>query len=63
MSRVAHFEIHASDPARIIEFYTSLFGWSFQPWGPPGTYRLIRTGDAAEPGIDGGLMQDDPAAA
>jgi predicted enzyme related to lactoylglutathione lyase len=56
MSRVVHFEIHASDPARAIEFYTSLFGWSFQPWGPPGAYWLIRTGDASEPGIDGGLV-------
>ena len=56
MPRVAHFEIHASDPARTIEFYSSLFDWRFEPWGPPGAYWVIKTGDASEPGIDGGLV-------
>ena len=60
MSRPVHFEIHATEPARVIDFYTALFGWEFTAWGPPGRYWLIRTAptaDAADrPGIDGGLM-------
>ena len=61
MSRVVHFEIHASDPERVIQFYTALFGWSFAPWGPPGAYWFIRTAPHADatptpPGIDGGLV-------
>ena len=56
MSRVVHFEIHASQPERLIAFYSSLFGWRFEPWGPPGIYWVIYTGSAGEPGIDGGLV-------
>lgn len=62
MSRVVHFEIHASNPDAVIPFYKSLFGWSFSAWGPPGSYWLVRTAPDAEtghepPGIDGGLVQ------
>lgn len=32
MRRIVHFEIHASDPQRAIEFYESVFGWKFQKW-------------------------------
>ena len=56
MSRVVHFEIHASQPERSLAFYRALFGWTAEPWGPPGMYWLLRTGSAPEPGIDGGLM-------
>lgn len=61
MSRPIHFEIHATDPARLISFYTDLFGWQFTAWGPPGLYWVIRTGPdadpaSARPGIDGGLV-------
>jgi len=56
MPRPIHFEIHASDPARLIPFYESMFGWTFTAWGPPGMYWIVRTGDEGTPGIDGGLM-------
>ena len=56
MPRVVHFEVHASDPERTMKFYTELFGWRFQPWGPPGTYWLVTTGDAGQRGIDGGVV-------
>ena len=36
-------------PAR---FYEAVFGWEFEPWGPPGFY-LIHTGTADDPGIQG----------
>ena len=28
---VVHFEIHASEPQRLIDFYAELFGWKFTP--------------------------------
>jgi predicted enzyme related to lactoylglutathione lyase len=56
MARVAHFEIHADDPQRAINFYSTLFGWEFQQWGGQ-EYWLIKTGSAEEPGIDGGLVR------
>ena len=57
MPRVVHFEVHASEPERLVAFYEALFDWRFEPWGPPGAYWLIRTGSAEEPGIDGGLLK------
>ena len=63
MPRPVHFEIHASDPARVIPFYEALFGWRFAPYGPPGMYWLVTTGTADERGIDGGLLPRRGAAA
>ena len=57
MSRVAHFEIHVDDPARAISFYENVFGWQFSKWDGPQDYWLIKTGEADERGIDGGLMR------
>jgi predicted enzyme related to lactoylglutathione lyase len=56
MPRVAHFEIHASDPKKVQDFYTGMFGWKFQPYGPPNSYWLIMTESGDEPGINGGLV-------
>ena len=56
MSRVIHFEIHAENPPRAIEFYSSLFGWQFSQWGPM-EYWVIKTGEPGTPGIDGGLIK------
>lgn len=56
MNRPVHFEIHAHDPQRAIAFYQEVFGWTFTPWGPPGTYWLVTTGPDSEPGINGGLV-------
>jgi len=55
MSRVMHFEIHASQPAALIDFYAGLFGWKFSRWGDVD-YWLIETGPKDHPGIDGGLV-------
>ena len=55
MGRVVHFEIHASKPEVLVEFYSALFGWSFNKWGP-ADYWLIETGSADKPGINGGLL-------
>jgi predicted enzyme related to lactoylglutathione lyase len=59
---VVHFEIHASEPQRLIDFYTGLFGWTFTQFGD-APYWSIDTGEGAigmeEPGrgINGGLTQ------
>lgn len=55
MSRVVHFEIHASTPQELIHFYTDLLGWKFNKWGEID-YWLIETGPSDQPGIDGGLL-------
>jgi hypothetical protein len=54
MPRPIHFEIHAADTARAQRFYSGMFGWEFQSFGPPGMYWVVRTGQGA--GIDGGLL-------
>jgi predicted enzyme related to lactoylglutathione lyase len=56
MSRPIHFEIHASEPQRAVAFYSALLGWTFTKYDAAQDYWLIKTGDAAAPGIDGGLL-------
>ena len=57
MPRVVHFEIHAGDPARAINFYEKIFGWTFSKWDGPMPYWLVTTGPDSEPGINGGLHE------
>ena len=63
---VVHFEIHASDPQKLIDFDSGLLGWTFQNYGggeQPDW--VIETGEGAigkvagQPGmgINGGLTQ------
>ena len=55
MNRVVHFEIHASDPEKLVAFYTNVFGWKVSHM-PQFDYWLIDTG--SEPnGIGGGLAR------
>lgn len=62
MSLVVHFEIHASEPQRLIDFYAQLLGWRFERYGE-WQYWSIATGEGAlgteglGMGIDGGLAQ------
>jgi len=55
MSRAVHFEIQASNPQALIDYYSGLFGWSFNKW-EGGDYWLIHTGPEDKPGINGGLL-------
>ncbi|HEX9655013.1 MAG TPA: VOC family protein [bacterium] len=57
MARVIHFEIHAENPERAIEFYQSSFRWQFRKWPGPEEYWFITTGPDDEPGINGGLIR------
>lgn len=59
---VVHFEIHASEPQVLIDFYSQLLGWTFAQWGDV-PYWTIETGEGAVGntsgtaghGINGGL--------
>lgn len=55
MSRITHFEIHASNPAALIDFYSQLLGWTFTKWDF-AEYWLVTTGPPDQPGINGGLL-------
>jgi predicted enzyme related to lactoylglutathione lyase len=50
---LAHFAIHADDCPRAKQFYQAVFGWSFEPWGPPNFW-LIQTSPGA---VRGALQQ------
>ncbi|MGE3174463.1 MAG: VOC family protein [Planctomycetota bacterium] len=52
-NHVVHFAIHADDCARARAFYEAVFGWTFEPWGPPGFWRVFTGPD----GIHGALHQ------
>lgn len=59
---VVHFEIHASDPQQLIDFYSQLLGWEFTRFGEMD-YWAIDTGEdsirmgSPGTGINGGLTQ------
>jgi uncharacterized protein len=57
-NNLASFALHVDDVDRARVFYENVFGWEFEPWGPPGFY-LIHTGDEDSPGIQG-LMHQRP---
>jgi hypothetical protein len=57
MSRVTHFEIHATDPDVLAAFYAGVFQWQFHRWEGPMEYWNIVTGSDKEPGINGGLVR------
>jgi predicted enzyme related to lactoylglutathione lyase len=54
-ANVAHFAINADDLNRARRFYERVFGWHFEPWGPPGFLQVF-TGTESEPGIRGALQ-------
>ena len=55
MGRAVHFEIQASEPQALIDFYGRMFDWSFSKW-EGGEYWLVGTGEVGAPGINGGLL-------
>lgn len=48
-----HFAINADDVGRAKIFYEQVFGWRFDPWGPPGFYQVKNAGQ----GVLGALQQ------
>jgi predicted enzyme related to lactoylglutathione lyase len=55
-NNLASFAIHVDDVDQARTFYEAVFGWEFEPCGPPGFY-LIHTGDESAPGIQGLMHQ------
>jgi predicted enzyme related to lactoylglutathione lyase len=53
---IAHFDIRADDVERARRFYQGVFGWRFEPWGPPDFY-MIYTGPPEDPGIHGSISR------
>jgi uncharacterized protein len=43
---VHHFAIHADDLGRAMAFYGAVFGWTFEPWGPPDFFQIKGAGMA-----------------
>lgn len=42
---LAHFAINADDVDRARDFYSTVFGWTFEPWGPPGFLKIATGSD------------------
>jgi predicted enzyme related to lactoylglutathione lyase len=40
-----HFAINADDVSRARRFYERVFGWRFEPWGPPGFLQIVTGAD------------------
>jgi predicted enzyme related to lactoylglutathione lyase len=55
-NKVVHFEIPCDNPERTIEFFKTVFGWSFQKFGDEA-YWIAITGDEKLPGINGAIMK------
>ena len=55
-NHIRHFAVQADDVGRARHFYEQVFGWSFEPWGPPDFF-LIRTGPEGDRGLQGALQQ------
>jgi predicted enzyme related to lactoylglutathione lyase len=55
-NNVDFFAVNADDVPRARSFYEAVFGWSFEPWGPPDFY-MITTGKEPSGAIRGALQQ------
>ena len=55
-NHVSFFAINADDVPRARQFYEAVFGWKFEPWGPPHFY-LIEPGTAPRIALGGGLQE------
>jgi predicted enzyme related to lactoylglutathione lyase len=56
-SPVVHWELWSKDPAKVSDFYASIFGWKVNHM-PEMQYRIVDTeGPDGMKGINGGIMQ------
>jgi predicted enzyme related to lactoylglutathione lyase len=55
-NHLSHFAINADDVERAKRFYSRVFGWHFEAWGPPGFF-MIKTKDGEDPGTFGSLQE------
>jgi predicted enzyme related to lactoylglutathione lyase len=54
MSKVVHFEVPASEPEKLGEFYKNVFDWKVEKWGEEDYWMLKGEG---EMGIDGAIYK------
>ena len=54
VNSVTHFEIYGEEPAKLAEFYRSVFGWQVEQM-PGINYWRIQTGSAEPNALHGGL--------
>ena len=54
---VSFFAINADDVPRARQFYTTVFNWKFEPWGPHGFYLIATGGEAEGVAHSGGLQE------
>lgn len=53
---VVHWELMSNEPAKVAEFYASIFGWKVRH-RPELNYRIVETG--SKMGINGGIFKPD----
>src|SRR6185369_1511450 len=57
MAKLVHFEIHASDPVGLIDFYQDVFGWGIKEWPGADGYWLITESPGDEQRVIGGILR------
>ncbi|MFA5853776.1 MAG: VOC family protein [Patescibacteria group bacterium] len=59
MNSIVHFEIHATEPEKLGEFYKALFGWEIVKYELPGMeyWGVITAEKGAPNAINGGLVK------
>ena len=60
MDGLVHFEIHATEPEKLAEFYTNVFGWKIEKYeGIPGLeyWGVVTCPKDAPNAINGGLIR------
>jgi uncharacterized protein len=55
-NHVSHFAVHAENLDRARRFYTAVFGWTFEAWGPPDFF-MIKTAKGEDAGMFGSLTK------
>lgn len=56
-NRPVHFEIPATQPEELAQYYVDVFGWTSQKWDGPLEYIFLMTGSSPATGIDGAIMR------
>jgi hypothetical protein len=54
-AQIKHFAINADDVPRARRFYERVFGWRFEPWGPPNFLQIF-PGPDNDPDVRGALQ-------
>ena len=52
-AQLRHISINAGDVARGKRFYERVFGWTYEPWGPPDFYIVRNAGATFNGGLQG----------